>query len=117
MTKATYLQRGEALDYINTTDEAIPAGVVIPFGKRLGVTGSDTPPGNVGSLHVMGVFEIAKTGTAAIEMGTPVFFDGTGITDAADDGSEDEPAANTPAGYAAAYAAADAETVLVQLNG
>ena len=110
MTKATYLQRGEALDFINTTDETIPAGVVIPFGKKLGVTGSDTPPGNLGSLHVMGVFEIAKTGTAAIEMGTPVFFDGTGITDTSG-------ADTTPAGYAAAYAAADAETLLVQLNG
>jgi predicted RecA/RadA family phage recombinase len=117
MTNATYLQRGEALDYTNATDEVIPAGVIVTIGSRIGVTGCPIPPAKVGSLHVCGVFEIAKTGTAEIAMGQTVYFDGTGITDAADNGAEKDPASNTVAGYAAAPAAAADTTVLVQING
>lgn len=108
MTKAEYLQRGESLDYTNATEELIPDGAVITIGSRIGVTGCPIPPGKTGSLHVVGVFEIAKTGTDAIEMGQDLYFDGTGITDTAGD---------VVAGYAAAAADASAETVLVKLNG
>jgi len=108
MTKAEYLQRGESLDYTNATENTIPDGVVVTIGSRIGVTGCPIPPGKTGSLHVVGVFEIAKTGTAAIEMGQTLYFDGTGITDTAGD---------IEAGYAAAPADANAETVLVKLRG
>lgn len=115
---AEYLQRGESLDYTNATDELIQDGVLLVVGDRVGVTGCPIPPGKTGSLHMVGVFEIKKTGTAAIEMGKAVYFDGTGITDAADNGKTgDEKAANTSAGYAAAPAAAGDESILVQING
>ena len=106
--KAEYLQRGEALDYTNATENTIPAGAVVTIATRLGVAGCDIPPGKTGSLHVCGVFEIAKSGTTAVEMGQTLYFDGTGVTDTAGD---------IVAGYAAAPADAAAETVLVQLNG
>ncbi len=108
MTKAEYLQRGESLDYTNATEDTIPDGAVVAIGSRIGVTGCPIPPGKTGSLHVVGVFEIAKTGTAAIEMGQALYFDGTGITDTAGD---------VAAGYAAAPADASADTVLVKLCG
>ena len=108
MTKAEYLQRGESLDYTNATEDTIPDGAVVAIGSRIGVTGCPIPPGQTGSLHVVGVFEIAKTGTAAVEMGQTVYFDGTGITDTAGD---------VAAGYAAAPAAAGDDTILVQING
>lgn len=108
MTTAEYLQRGETLDYTNATEETIPAGAVVTIGGRIGVTGCPIPPGKTGSLHVTGVFEITKTGTAAIEQGAALYFDGTGITDTAGD---------VKAGYAAAPADASAETVLIKLCG
>ncbi|MCM1236698.1 MAG: DUF2190 family protein [Ruminococcus flavefaciens] len=108
MTKAEYLQRGESLDYTNATEDTIPDGAVVTIGTRVGVTGCPIPPGKTGSLHVVGVFEIKKTGTAAIEMGQTLYFDGTGMTDTAGD---------IEAGYAAAPADAAAETVLVKLRG
>lgn len=108
-TNAEYLQRGEALDYTNGTDNPIPNGAVIVVGERIGVTGCPIPPGQTGSLHMVGVFEIKKTGTAAVEMGKTVYFDGNGITDTA--------GSNTKAGYAAAPAAAGDATILVQING
>lgn len=120
---AAYLQRGEALDYWNTTEETIPHGVIIPIGTRIGVTGCEIPPGRLGSLHVCGVFRVRKTDTAAIAMGQTVYFDGTGITGQASSsgGAEksEASAADTviEVGYAAAPAGEDDETVLVKLNG
>ncbi len=115
MTNATYVQRGETLDYTNGTDEMIPAGAIVAVGDRIGVTGCPIAPGETGALHMTGVFEIAKTGTAAIEMGKAVYFDGAGITGEAAASSGE--AKTTPAGYAAAPADADAATVLVKLTG
>ena len=71
MSKAEFWQRGEALDYINSTDATIPNNTLVQIGDRLGVTGTTIEPGQTGSLHVGGVWEIKKTGTAAITMGRP----------------------------------------------
>ena len=108
MANANFWQRGEALDYINSTENKIAANTIVKIGDRLGVTGCDIAPGAVGSLHVCGVFEMPKTGTSAIAMGQNVYWDGSGITDAAEN--------NTKAGYAAAAAAADATKIMVQIG-
>lgn len=116
MASATYYQRGESLDYTNSTASKIVANTVIELKGRIGVTGTDINPGETGSLHVCGVFKIAKTGTSKIDMGQTVYFDGTGITDAADDGGNPK-TDYAPAGYAVAEAAAAATEILVKLQG
>ena len=108
MSKATYWQRGESLDYTNNGTTVIEANTIISLGTRIGVAGTDINPGEKGSVHVTGVWEIAKTGTEAIELGAAVYFDGTGITN---DSSK------TPVGYAAAAAGADDAVILVKLQG
>lgn len=117
MTTAAYLQRGEALDYTNATEETIPHGAVVAIGDRIGVTGCPIPPGKTGTLHMVGVYEIKKTGTTAVEQGATVYFDGTGITAAANDGAQTNPTAYVKAGYAASPAAANDTTILVKLCG
>lgn len=107
--KAVYWQRGEALDYKNSTSETIQENTVVPINTRVGVTGTAIAPGEIGSLHVCGVFELPKADTTEIAMGTMVYSDGDGITATAGD--------NIPAGYAAQNAAAEAKTVLVKLLG
>ena len=73
--------------------------------------------GAEGDLHVCGVFEFDKTGTDAITFGQPVYFDKTGITDAADNGESDgSKVADTPAGFAAKAAAAGDAKVLVKIG-
>lgn len=117
-TNAEYLQRGEALDYTNATEDTIQAGEIVTIGTHIGVAGCPIPPGKTGSLHVCGVFKIAKTGTAAIAMGQAVYFDGTGITNAADNGKTDTTKVSyTPAGYAAAPADASDTEILVKISG
>ena len=117
MANAEYWQRGEALDYVNSTDEVIPANTIVTIGSRIGVTGGTIAPGETGALHVGGVWEMPKTGTAAIAMGTTVYFDGTGITDAANNGAASDPTSYIEAGYAAAAAAASDTSILVSLRG
>lgn len=117
MTKATYWQRGETLDYKNSTGAKIEANTVISFGEHIGIAGTDIIPGEVGTLHVTGVFEMPKTAATAIEMGTAVYFDGTGITTAANDGATTNPAAYPLAGYAAQAAAAGDTDIFVKLTG
>ncbi len=109
MSKAAYWQRGESLDYVNRTNAVIEANTIIAITGRIGVAGTSINPGEKGSLHVTGVYEIKKTGTAEISMGAAVYFDGNGITNTA--------SGNTPAGYAAQTAAAGDATVLVKLMG
>lgn len=109
MAKAIYWQRGESLDYPNTTDATIAANTVVSLGTRVGVIGTDILPGEKGSVHVTGVFEMPKSGSSAITMGAAVYFDGTGITTTA--------SSNTPAGYAAQASGTTDTVVLVKLLG
>lgn len=108
---AEYIQKGEALDYRNATDKTIPCDTVVVVGGRIGVTGGEIKPGELGSLHMVGVFRLPKSGESAIEMGTAVHFDGAGITATAAEES------TTPAGYAAAPSEAGDKSVLVKLLG
>ena len=91
------------------------ANTVVKLAERIGIAGTDILPGAVGDLHVSGVFEFDKTSENAITLGTSVYFDGTGITEAANDG-EGEPTAYTPAGFAAADAAAGDDKILVKIG-
>ena len=50
-------------------------------------------------------------------MGTDVYFDGTGITTAANDGATSNPTSYPLAGYAAQAAAAADTVILVKLAG
>ena len=119
MAKATYWQRGESLDYINSGDTKIEYNTVIILGKRVGIAGGDILPGEKGSLHVEGVFEFDKADDTAINAGTPVYWlpDSTapGITASADDG-EDTPTAYVPVGYAVETAAAASTKIKVKIN-
>lgn len=108
MSKAAYHQRGETLDYTNTGSSAIEAGTILTIGKRIGVAATLIQPKALGSVDVVGVFTMPKTSTNEIKMGTPVYFDGTGITETA--------STNVPAGYAVADAAAGDTEILVKIN-
>lgn len=113
MSKASYWQRGETLDYKNTGATTIEANTVIELTGRVGIAGTDIAPGAEGDLHVCGVFEFDKTSQNKITFGQPVYFDKTGITEASKDGSSN---AYTPAGFAAKAAAAGDKKVLVKIG-
>lgn len=117
MSKAEYWQRGEVIDYKNGTSAKIEANQIVAFGEHVGVAGAPIEIGETGSLHVFGVFEMPKTSENAISVGATVYFDGEGITEAADDGGSDEKVAYICAGYATEAAAAADTTIKVKLLG
>ncbi len=115
---ASYWEEGKNLDYTNSGSAKIPANTVIDLGGLVGVAGTDIEKGETGSVVTHGVFEMTKTGTAAITIGKKVYFDGAGITDAADNGkTSSEKVLYTQAGYAANAAADSATKILVKLLG
>lgn len=110
MSKATYWQRGETLDYTNSTSKTIEANTIVKVGDIVGVIGTDIEPNEIGTLHIAGVFEMPKkTASEVIEMGKKLYFDGTTGVTATD--SE-----NTYVGISASASSATDATVLVKLG-
>lgn len=107
--KAIYVQRGAALDH--TPAEDVRNGEVVSLGTRIGVAAGDIPAGGTGTVHVEGVYRLAKASGEALTMGAAVYYDaGADAVTASGEG-------NVPAGYAAAPAAANDAAVLVKLPG
>ena len=106
---ATYWQRGEAIDYKNETGAKIPADTVLIIGSVLGVAGGDIADGEIGVVHVNGVFEIPKKAAVALTAGEKVTFTDKDGIDAAGEG--------TVYGYATQAAAASDATAIVKLLG
>lgn len=84
--KAAFWQRGEAIDYTNTTKATIQANTIVTIGSRIGIVGGDILPGEIGALHMNGVFAIPKADEGEIAAGIDVYFTEKGITKSADNG-------------------------------
>ena len=106
---ATYLQRGEALDYKNGTSALIKAGDIVTLGTRIGVASADIPAGETGSVEVEGVFTIPYADESEATLGTDVYWNGTGVT-------ATKGALTVVAGYVAAPAAAGDHTVAIKIG-
>lgn len=109
MSKAAFWQRGESLDYPNNTTDKIEANTILVFGTRVGVVGMDIAPGEMGSLHVTGVFEFPKR-EDEITAGAEVYYSET------DGVITSEAEGNIKAGFAVSGAASEDGTVLVKIN-
>lgn len=122
--KASFWQKSEALDYKNTTSEVIEENTIVPIKTRIGITGTRIEPGQVGSLHVVGVFKIQKkSNTDVIDLGTKVYYTEDGITASATtavnpkETGDPTSVDNVPAGYATENSASGSTTILVKLLG
>lgn len=111
MSKAEYWQRGETLDFVNSTGKVIEANTIIVLGQRMGVAGTEIPAGEKGTVHVEGIYGFPKATAIAITAGALVYWDKTNncITTTS--------TSNILAGYAAAAAGENDATVLVKING
>lgn len=105
--KARYIQRGESIDF--TPDADVAAGDIVKIGGLVGVAKLDIKAGELGALALVGVYEIATSGTA-IAAGEVVSVDpATGKTCAAD------AAGAVKFGHAVVAATAAEPTVYVRL--
>lgn len=105
----TYIQPGNTLAHVNTTDQPILSEDVVVFGSRIGVAKTNILSGETGAVEMEGVWALPKS-TAAFEVGTDVFWSGEQIVKTATE-------TTTPAGYVFEAAAAGDESVNVKLKG
>jgi len=104
---ARYVQRGDSIDYTPAADVA--AGDIVVVGDIVGIAKLDIKAGTLGSLALIGVYDIVKaggTGTAVIR-GAKVYWNATAKTATIDSASGVNPYLGK-----AFVAAADADTVV-----
>jgi predicted RecA/RadA family phage recombinase len=106
--EAQFIHDGAAIDYVPTA--ATPAGSVIVQGKLVGITKRDIEAGQLGTIHLTGVYDMNKA-SAALTTGTSVYWDATNkcVTATATN--------NTLLGTTVAPAGANDATARVLLNG
>lgn len=74
MAQAKYVQRGETIDFINSTSADIAAGEVMALDARIGVAATAIPVGTKGALNVMGVYDFPALTTEALTSGQVVYY-------------------------------------------
>lgn len=104
---ARYVQKGDSIDYRPVENTA--AGDVIVIADLIGIARLDIPAATLGSLAVVGVFDVVKS-NAAIASGSTVYWDAGAKKSTTVSGS------NHYLGKAIASADAGDETVRVLLN-
>ena len=108
--KARYIQRGESIDFVPTADVA--AGDILKLGKLIGIAKLDIKTGELGSLALVGVYEIPKVGLAEFAQGALVAYDfENGFATTAETSPE-----SVPIGHAVAAAGRSDTTVLVRIE-
>lgn len=106
---ATYIQKGNTIDYTNSGTAKIAAGDVVGLSTRIGIAAGDIAAGEVGTLAVEGVFEIDKTASLAISVGDAVYF-------SASTAKITKTNTDVPAGWAIAAATTADTTVRVKIG-
>ena len=108
--KARYIQRGESIDFVPTADVA--AGDILKLGKLIGIAKLDIKTGELGSLALVGVYEITKVGLAEFAQGALVAYDfENGFATTAEISPD-----STPIGHAVSAAGRSHTTVLVRIE-
>lgn len=75
MSKARFIQDGNAIDYVPQVDT--PAETVVQFGSIVGVTHNDIKAGETGALFLSGVYEVEKA-SGEIAFGDFLYWDASG---------------------------------------
>ena len=70
--KATYVQRGDNIDYKAAADIAYME--VVPLAARIGVALSEIPKGEMGTLTIVGAFRLPAA-TEKLEIGAEAYWD------------------------------------------
>lgn len=108
-TEAKYQGRGESITVLNDTEAAIAAGSIVAVGYFHGVAGTDAEPGEMLSVHTIGIYVVPKKDSEAIEIGDLVCLGEDGKAQKHADG-------DTPFGVCVSPAKAEDGTVTVQLT-
>lgn len=70
-----YVEKGETIDYANTSGSTILANTPVVVGEQIGVAIDDIPDQTTGVLAMEGVFNLPKVDAAVIAQGERVLWD------------------------------------------
>lgn len=104
---AKYVQRGEVLNFANSTEAKIKAGDVVLLGGKVAIAATDIEVGAIGAVSVAGVFEFDKA-SGAVTIGAALYYD-------ADNDNVTTTASGPFVGYAVEAKESADETVCVNL--
>jgi predicted RecA/RadA family phage recombinase len=108
MPEATFVQKGDAIDF--TAGANIAVGEVVVIGQLVGVAERAIANGETGSVAIEGVYEVAKEAPLVISKGDIVYFV------AANNNVNKTSSVNTKMGYAIADAASADTVVKIKLS-
>ena len=72
--KATYVQRGDNIDYMAAANVAYME--VVPLAARIGIALTEIPKGEMGTITLVGAFRLPAA-TGKIDIGAEVYWDKT----------------------------------------
>ena len=72
--KATYIQRGDNIDY--TATDTLAYMEVVPLAARIGIALTEIPKGEMGTITLVGAFRLPAA-TGKIDIGAEVYWDKT----------------------------------------
>jgi predicted RecA/RadA family phage recombinase len=76
--QGVFQQQGDIIDFLNTGEDTIAAGQVVPLVSRIGFAVTDIAPGAIGGVAVKGVFsDVPSDNTAAFDAGDTLYWDVT----------------------------------------
>lgn len=110
MAKAVFYQKGNILDYLNSSESLIGAGDVVAMGTtKITVAANNILPGETGGLVNNGVFILPKASSITVNMGDPVYFN-------LSSGNITKTSTDVPAGIAVAAAGSSDANVYVDIS-
>lgn len=106
--KASYIQRGETIDFKNNTVAVIAANEVVTLTSRIGVAATEIQIGALGAVNVTGVYDIPAASGTAFTVGQDLYYkDGSIVA---------ESTGATPAGYAVSPKEANSTVARVKIG-
>lgn len=118
-TKMTqYIQKGERIDFVNTTSNEIKYLDVIKGTDKIFIAAEDIPVGATGSVFTEGVFEIPAKKADVLAVGQKVYYTTEITKDATTtvQGEQSSTTDNLLAGYAVAAKVANSDIAVVKIN-
>jgi predicted RecA/RadA family phage recombinase len=70
--KARFIHDGKAIDFTPEVDT--PAGSVLILGSLTGITKIDLKAGELGALHLVGVYDIEKAAADVVTVGAKIYW-------------------------------------------
>lgn len=76
---ASYIQQGDTINFTNNTSKDIFYGDVIKIGSRVGIAATNIPIGAIGTLSIVGVYEILAVKTEEFKVGDKLYLNEEGL--------------------------------------